>query len=103
MHFVGMQAILLPGSITYDRDLLVASLVAGLIGTITATALIAHRRPGWASVFLTLAVTATHFIAVGSLHLNAPECRVHPDARHLEAGSGDRRWRRLPADPGTGP
>jgi diguanylate cyclase len=69
MHFAGMRSMLTPGTLHYDADLVVAALAAGTVFSIAAMDLLARRRPGLASVFLTLAVASTHFIAMGSVTL----------------------------------
>ena len=69
MHFAGMRSMQMPGLIHYDLGLVVASLFLGALCSITAMALLARQSPGWASVFLTLAVAFTHFIAMGSVTL----------------------------------
>ncbi|HEY1412895.1 MAG TPA: EAL domain-containing protein, partial [Rhodopila sp.] len=70
MHFVGMQALLMPGVLHYDPALVVAALCAGAFFATIAMWLLAQRSPGTASLFLTLAVASTHFIAMGSLTLD---------------------------------
>jgi diguanylate cyclase (GGDEF)-like protein len=69
MHFAGMWSMLTPGTIHYDADLVVVALAAGTLFSIAAMDLLARRRPVLASVFLTLAVTSAHFIAMGSVTL----------------------------------
>ncbi|MDB5404398.1 MAG: diguanylate cyclase [Rhodopila sp.] len=70
MHFVGMRSMQVPGVIHYAADLVIASLAAGALCSIAAMWLLTRRTVGWASVFLTLAVAFTHFIAMGSLTLD---------------------------------
>jgi diguanylate cyclase len=69
MHFVGMHSLLVPGVIHYDLDLVIVALTLGTVCSIAAMALRARRATAWASVFLTLAVAFTHFIAMGSIRL----------------------------------
>jgi diguanylate cyclase len=69
MHFVGMYALVVPGVLHYQIDLVVASFGIGTICTTTAMWLHARQKPGWASACLTLAVASMHFIAMGSLAL----------------------------------
>jgi diguanylate cyclase len=70
MHFVGMHAMQIPGVIHYDPGLVAVSLSLGSLFAVTGMALLARRAGGWASVFLTLAVASTHFIAMGSVTLD---------------------------------
>jgi diguanylate cyclase len=69
MHFVGMQALVLPGVLHHQPDLVVASLGTGTLGAVTAMWLLPRGRPSLASVFLMFSVVSTHFIAVGSITL----------------------------------
>jgi diguanylate cyclase (GGDEF)-like protein/PAS domain S-box-containing protein len=69
MHFIGMRSLRVPGVILYDPGLVVASLSLGAVCSIAAMGLLARRAAGWASVFLTLAVAFTHFVAMGSVTL----------------------------------
>ena len=71
MHFVGMQAIRMPGGLHYQTSLVVVSLATGAFSAIAAMWLLASRRPGLASIFLLLAVASTHFIAMGALATHA--------------------------------
>jgi diguanylate cyclase (GGDEF)-like protein/PAS domain S-box-containing protein len=69
MHFIGMRSLLVPGRIFYDPELVVASLGLGAVCSIVAMGLLARRAALWASVFLTLAVAFTHYVAMGSVSL----------------------------------
>ena len=69
MHFAGMRSLIVPGVIHYDPDLVIASLVLGALSAIAAMTLLAHRSPGWASVFLTLAVAFTFALTLLSAQL----------------------------------
>jgi diguanylate cyclase (GGDEF)-like protein/PAS domain S-box-containing protein len=69
MHFVGMRSLHVPGIIHYDPDLVVASLSLGTLCSITAMGMLVRRATVWASIFLTLAVAFTHFVAMGSVTL----------------------------------
>jgi diguanylate cyclase len=69
MHLVGMRALLVPGILHHQLDLVVTSVGMGTLGAVVAMWLMTRRRPGWASVFLVLAVVSTHFIATGSVTL----------------------------------
>jgi diguanylate cyclase (GGDEF)-like protein len=71
MHFVGMRGVQLPGTIRYQADLVIASFGLTMVCATVAMWLLARRRPGQASIFLMLAVVSTHFIAMGSITLDA--------------------------------
>jgi diguanylate cyclase (GGDEF)-like protein/PAS domain S-box-containing protein len=69
MHFVGMHALVMPGTIHYDADLLGASFGLAALGSVAAMWLLGRGSTGWAAVFLTIAVGCAHFIAMGSVTL----------------------------------
>jgi diguanylate cyclase len=69
MHFVGMEAILMPGGVHYHPGLGIAAPGIGILGAIAAVWLLARRSPGLATLTLMLAVGSIHFIAIGSLIL----------------------------------
>jgi diguanylate cyclase (GGDEF)-like protein/PAS domain S-box-containing protein len=70
MHFVGMEALRMPTVLHYDPGLVAVALGAAALCATIAMWLLARRNPGTASLFLTLAVASTHFIAMGSLTLD---------------------------------
>ncbi len=71
MHFTGMKAIVVAGSLMWDLDLVYAAIV--LSSLLSASAMIAHKSPEWARskwtapVLLTLAICCLHFIAMGAV------------------------------------
>ncbi len=71
MHFVGMRALVVAGTLGWDRDLVAASVALGvLIGAAAMLAWreLAPRRAMWAApMLLALAILAMHFTAVGAL------------------------------------
>ena len=70
MHYLGMAALELPGHITWSPDLVVVSIVFGIV--LGAMAIAAARlRAGFAwsaaaSILLTLAIVSHHFTAMGA-------------------------------------
>ncbi len=71
MHYLGMSAVELPGYITWSADLVVVSILLGIVfgvGAIAAARL--NTRPAWsaaAAVLLTLAIVSHHFTAMGAV------------------------------------
>jgi diguanylate cyclase (GGDEF)-like protein/PAS domain S-box-containing protein len=71
MHFTGLAALDLPGSVTWSLDLVAAAVVSGAV--ISALAFfVAARRNDWPNTvaavsLLTLAVISTHFIAMAAM------------------------------------
>jgi diguanylate cyclase (GGDEF)-like protein/PAS domain S-box-containing protein len=69
MHYMGMQALIVPGRIAWDSALVVSSI---LIGVVFASAALAiwhgsERHRAWLSpVLLTIAVCGLHFTAMGA-------------------------------------
>jgi diguanylate cyclase (GGDEF)-like protein/PAS domain S-box-containing protein len=71
MHYLGMWALLLPGRVTWDPELVFVSVVLGIAFGI-ASLTIAMRRRGlqWnllAAALLTLAIVSHHFTAMGAV------------------------------------
>lgn len=91
MHFTGMAAVNVGGTLTWEVDLVVASVVAGAImGGLSGAAFKRFEgRRGLviATVFFTLAVCAMHFTAMGALtvtpHPNAGGTQLESDPRGL--------------------
>jgi diguanylate cyclase (GGDEF)-like protein/PAS domain S-box-containing protein len=73
MHFLGMRSMRVPGTIHFDPDLVVASLVLGAMCAIIAMRLLQRRRGAWAAIFLMLAVAFTHFVAMGAVTLDVTD------------------------------
>ena len=73
MHYTGMTAIELPGRVTWSMGLVVASIVLGLILSIAALTVAAHRGTVFgtcvAALLLTLAIVSHHFTAMGAVEI----------------------------------
>jgi NO-binding membrane sensor protein with MHYT domain len=73
MHYVGMWAVEVPGRITWSTDLVILSILLGMLfGTVALT--IAIRRSDIrfslvAALFLTLAIVSHHFTAMGAVDI----------------------------------
>jgi diguanylate cyclase (GGDEF)-like protein/PAS domain S-box-containing protein len=70
MHFVGERSMRLSGVMHYDPDLVVASLVLGVVCAVAGMWLLARQAVGWASALLALAVVLSHFIAIRAITLD---------------------------------
>jgi PAS domain S-box-containing protein len=71
MHYTGMLALELPGRITWSPNLVVASVVLGVVFGSLAL-FVAARRNDWghtliAAVLLAVAIVSTHFTAMGAV------------------------------------
>ena len=80
MHYLGMWALELPGRIAWSLDLLLASIVLGMLFGAAALA-IASRRDTVrntiiAAIVLTLAVVSHHFTAMGAVEIVPDPTRV---------------------------
>ena len=70
MHFIGIQALIVPGMLAWDATLVVASLVIGMV--LGSAALVAYhqlepRKAPWAAAgLLMLAICGMHFTAMGA-------------------------------------
>ncbi|WP_315838307.1 bifunctional diguanylate cyclase/phosphodiesterase [Bradyrhizobium prioriisuperbiae] len=88
MHYLGMWALEVPGRISWAADLVIASIVLGMIfGYVALT--IALRGSGrretlTAALFLTLAVVSHHFTAMGAIEI-IPDPTRTPDTLSLSA------------------
>ncbi len=69
MHFTGMIALEIPARLHYEPSLVGMALVSGAAFAIAAMWLLARGSLILTSLFLTLAVTATHFVAMVSVIL----------------------------------
>ena len=71
MHYVGMQALLVPGHLSWDASLVTSSLLIGVV--LSAAAMLAFQRKtgtqaiAAASGLLTLAICGLHFTAMGAV------------------------------------
>jgi NO-binding membrane sensor protein with MHYT domain/methyl-accepting chemotaxis protein len=72
MHYIGMYALELPGTISWSIGLVAASIALGMIFAMAAMAMMKRRgiRP-WvvASLLLTLGIVALHFTAMGAVQV----------------------------------
>ncbi len=80
MHYTGMSAIQLPGQVTWIADLVLASVVLGMLFA-TAALAIAVRRDDMratlaAALLLTLAIVSHHFTAMGAVQIIPDPTRV---------------------------
>ena len=80
MHYTGMTALELPGRISWSLNLVVASIVLGMVFGALAV-FFAARRDTWASTLtaialLTLAIVAMHFTAMGAVLVIPDPLRV---------------------------
>ena len=85
MHYTGMSAVELPGHVSWDTPLVIASVALGMLLAVTALTT-AARRSGLrsrllAAVLLTLAIVAHHFTAMGAIAI------VPDPARAIDASS----------------
>ena len=85
MHFTGMQALIVPGRIGWDADLVASAILVGIV--FTSAALIAwHEARASRALFLspallTLAICGLHFTAMGAVTvLPDPTIAVEPAA-----------------------
>jgi NO-binding membrane sensor protein with MHYT domain/uncharacterized protein YoxC len=71
MHYMGMNALELPGHVKWDWDIVAASILIGCSLGVAALVLAARRRDMYgtfgAGVVLTLAIVAMHFTAMGAV------------------------------------
>ena len=73
MHYLGMWALEVPGHMTWSIELVVASIILGVLFGMAAMAVAARHQGAGASVFaatlLTLAIVSHHFTAMGAIHI----------------------------------
>jgi diguanylate cyclase (GGDEF)-like protein/PAS domain S-box-containing protein len=71
MHYLGMAALELPGVVEWAPDLVIASIIIGMLFGTAALAVAARNESGRgilvASVLLTLSIISHHFIAMGAV------------------------------------
>ena len=84
MHYTGMHALIVPGTLTWDGPTVVSSLVLG-VGLTSVALVFFHRETGLkanmlSALMLTLAICSLHFTAMGAV-------TVIPDPTILVAGS----------------
>ena len=80
MHYLGMRAVEIPGHITWSLDLVVASILVGMLLGAAALSVASRgdglRRVSWAALLLTLAVVSHHFTAMGAVTVVADPTRI---------------------------
>src|SRR5258707_5248842 len=73
MHYLGMWALEVPGRVTWWLDLVVASIVLGMVLGYAALAIAVRYSDRWrtfvAALFLTLAIVSHHFTAMGAVQI----------------------------------
>ena len=71
VHYLGMSALEMPGHIIWAKDLVVASIIVGILFGMAALVTAVHRDGLWSSlgstVLLTLAIISHHFTAMGAV------------------------------------
>lgn len=86
MHYLGMWALEVPGRVSWSVDLVVASIVFGMVFGSAALTFAVRNSDRWgtlvAALFLTLAVVSHHFTAMGAVEI-APDPMRTPDALSL--------------------
>src|SRR5712691_7051461 len=80
MHYIGMWAVELPGRVTWSLDLVLVSIVVGIVFG-TAALAVAVRRDNLSGIFLaalllTLAIVSHHFTAMGAVEIVPDPTRV---------------------------
>jgi len=80
MHYLGMSALELPGYITWSLDLVLASIVLGMLFGAAALAIAVRRdtilNTSAAALVLTLAIVSHHFTAMGAVDIVPDPARV---------------------------
>jgi methyl-accepting chemotaxis protein len=80
MHYTGIAAVILPGSISWDPVLVAASIGLGMLLGIAAMTVAARRADRQsrllAAVLLTLAIVSHHFTAMGAIEIVPDPTRV---------------------------
>jgi NO-binding membrane sensor protein with MHYT domain len=73
MHYLGMWALEVPGRVTWSLDLVLASIVLGMLFGYAALAFAVRNSGRWgtfvAALFLTLAIVSHHFTAMGAVEI----------------------------------
>ena len=80
MHYLGMSALEMPGHIIWAKDLVVASIIVGMLFGMAALVTAVHRDGLWSSlgstVLLTLAIISHHFTAMGAVGIIPDPARI---------------------------
>ena len=73
MHYLGMWALEVPGRVTWSLDLVLVSIILGMIFGYAALAFAVRYRDRWgtsvAALLLTLAIVSHHFTAMGAVEI----------------------------------
>jgi PAS domain S-box-containing protein len=73
MHYLGMSAVEIPGRVTWDMPLVVASIILGMVLGMAALAVAVQwqgrRGLGVSALLLTLAIVSHHFTAMGAVQI----------------------------------
>jgi diguanylate cyclase (GGDEF)-like protein len=73
MHYLGMWALEAPGRVTWSLDLVLASIVLGIVFGCAALAIAVRYSDRWgtfvAALFLTFAIVSHHFTAMGAVEI----------------------------------
>ncbi|MEK9280567.1 MULTISPECIES: EAL domain-containing protein [unclassified Bradyrhizobium] len=73
MHYLGMWALEVPGRVTWAPELVLASIVLGVVLGYAALAVALHHQHKWgtfaAALLLTLAIVSHHFTAMGAVQI----------------------------------
>ena len=82
MHYTGMRAYQIPGTLTWDTSLIVASVLLGAALGAAAYHVNALKRRGgwlWAALLLVLAICAMHFTGMGAITLSLSAIVMVPE------------------------
>jgi diguanylate cyclase (GGDEF)-like protein len=76
MHFIGMTALHMPMPMSYEPLLVALSLLAAVLGSVVALAVVALRRPSLrallsAATFMALAIASMHYLGMASMEMAA--------------------------------
>jgi methyl-accepting chemotaxis protein len=80
MHYLGMWAVELPGRVSWSIDLVIVSIVLGMVlGAVALTVAMKYndiRSSLVAALFLTLAIVSHHFTAMGAVEITPDPART---------------------------
>jgi NO-binding membrane sensor protein with MHYT domain/methyl-accepting chemotaxis protein len=83
MHYLGMSAVELPGRVTWDIPLVVASILLGVVLAMAALAAAVRwqglRALYGSAILLTLAIVSHHFTAMGAVEIVPDPTRIFPE------------------------
>ncbi|WGD52609.1 EAL domain-containing protein [Bradyrhizobium sp. CB1650] len=73
MHYLGMWALEVPGRVTWSPQLVLVSIILGIVLGYAALAVAVHHQHKWgtfaAALLLTLAIVSHHFTAMGAVQI----------------------------------